>query len=185
MQGSGTCPGSLSAVRTMSTTAKCSQAPRSSQAIAAWKQQFGRPPDAIVLASNFWDLARVHDHEPGVFGHGHLPRSWLEGWQANFTQWVEHVRTLSPQVGSRCLLGGILNPNADSMQQAAVVVIVLCMSLGWQWFCKVGTACAPWCNMKCWEVWSCGRLSQSHHCTASVVQPPANLVIPHLSHRLC
>jgi len=55
---------------------------------------FGRPPDMVVLAANYWEIARVNTRFSRETG---FSDSFLNAFSTNLSDWVKLVRSLMPQ----------------------------------------------------------------------------------------
>lgn len=65
---------------------------------AVWKSYAPGPPDIVVVASLLWDLARASAYEPAAVAQAELPRTFLDGWAANYTRVVQYAQAALPEV---------------------------------------------------------------------------------------
>lgn len=63
-----------------------------------WKSYAPGPPDIVVVASLLWDLARASAYEPAAVAQAELPRTFLDGWAANYTRVVQYAQAALPEV---------------------------------------------------------------------------------------
>lgn len=73
---------------------------RLAHAAEAWgRYSPAGPPNAVVVASAFWDVARLHHHEPGELANDALSPVLLRAWAANFTAVVNGAKAAFPGAG--------------------------------------------------------------------------------------
>ncbi|CAL8466161.1 g5697 [Coccomyxa elongata] len=62
----------------------------------------GGPPDVIMIASNFWDIAALYFHGGQKFGgtpleHRIFPQNFMTSWTQNFTTILTHLQESVPE----------------------------------------------------------------------------------------
>lgn len=63
---------------------------------------FAMSPRVVVFNANFWDVVRMTKHDRmHMNGFWEVSSPMLASWAANFTTWVNHVRTKLPKVSQR------------------------------------------------------------------------------------
>lgn len=61
-----------------------------------WQQYSPQPPDAVVVASLLWDIARMYAYELHHLSGSALCVDVVESWMANYTKVVQHAQQLFP-----------------------------------------------------------------------------------------